>query len=68
MLHTREHLIKHGMSGSMADYLARRYINNVERNSDFYTVMDFFDQKKHASAAKALFSNDLDVQWSKKES
>lgn len=33
MMQTRDYLISKGMSASFADYLARRYINKVERDS-----------------------------------
>jgi len=54
MMQTRDHLISKGMSGSFADYLARRYINKVEKKNDIYAVMDFFDHKNNANASQAL--------------
>jgi len=59
MTQTRDHLISKGMSGSFADYLARRYINKVERDSDIYSIMDFFDHRKNADAAKALHDTSM---------
>lgn len=60
MMQTRDHLISKGMSGSFADYLARRYIKKVERESDIYTIMDFFDHRKNADASQALHSTSFE--------
>lgn len=54
MAETRAFLLQRGMNAELADLLARRYINKLESSSKIYTVMDFFDSHKDASA-----NNDL---------
>lgn len=59
MIDTRRYLIQKGMTGELADTLAKRYINKLEsKGSHICSIMDLFDScKDESKSLNALLNN-----------
>ena len=54
MSNARFFLIQRGMTAELADSLALRYIQHLERSKEIHSIMDFFDCARSGDALNAL--------------